>query len=183
MPLLLEDLADEATQSNQRIAARFTEELRRLETLQREGVGESVSLAAVEAAEQATDLVQAQVAQAESNWTTTVKLLGKNPLRADAEDIIRSALRLLESARELVSLLRGLWTLATRLDTAASRLIELEPLEHRLDRSIAEAERALKHRKDGWQAADPNRLAEGLRLSRDGKIVTAEEAQARFRSS
>ena len=67
------------------------------------------------------------------------------------------------------------------LGVKTNRLAELEELEARFEAVIAEVTRALKHRQTGWQPADPERLALGLQMSREGKVIKADEARARFR--
>ena len=45
---------------------------------------------------------------------------------------------------------------------------------------LSEAKLGLEHRSAEWQPADPDRLDLGLRLSREGKTVKADEARAWF---
>jgi len=182
MPLLLEDLAEETSASNQRIAERLEQEMRRLEQ-QRRGpsVGMDLPRQALEAAEQSTDHVTSRVEEAEGIWWMTVKALRKDPLREDAEDLLLSAVKLFESVRGLFPSPKNLWTFAMDVGAEANRLDELKKLEERLEALIGEATGALQHRRAGWQPADPERLALGLQLSRAGKTLKANEARARFR--
>ena len=61
------------------------------------------------------------------------------------------------------------------------RLDELDQAEGRFEELAAEANAALEHRTKGWQPADPERLAQGLQMAREGEAVKSEEALARFR--
>jgi hypothetical protein len=62
-------------------------------------------------------------------------------------------------------------------ETSASEADHLNALIRLLDR----IRRTMEHRAREWQPADPERLAKGLQLAREGKTIKSEEARARFR--
>jgi len=74
-----------------------------------------------------------------------------------------------------------MWVLAERLGVSPERVEELGKAERRFAQLAMHAQRALEHRTLGWHPADPERLALGLRMAREGKTVTADDARAWFR--
>jgi hypothetical protein len=137
----------------------------------------------VESARQATDNVIAHVSEAERYWQWAIAALSKEPTREDAQPLLRALLGVFESDERLVQASRALWEIATQLGTAPQQLDELNRAEKRFAELAAETRRALGHRDGDWQPADPDRLALGLQLAREGKTVKADEARAWFRRS
>jgi hypothetical protein len=180
--MLLEDLAEEASASNGRVADRLDEEVRDLGALrQAMAVPDDLRQKALESARQATTYVISRAAEAENIWQSAVDALRKKPSAADAERLLRNQRALFESGRRLVRVARSLWSVAQQMGVAPERLDEIDEAERRFDEWSAEARLALEHRAGDWQPADPARLALGLQLAREGKTVRADEARARFR--
>ncbi len=136
---------------------------------------------AVESARQAAGYAVSQLPQAEGVWQSVLGVLRKEPTGSDAESLLRTLLEGFESGLRLVRAAHALWEVAEQMGVTPERLDELGRAEERFQEMAAEAKRALDHRARGWQPADPDRLAEGLKLAREGKIVTADEARAWFR--
>lgn len=63
---------------------------------------------------------------------------------------------------------------------SAEQLDGLDRTRQRFEDLASAAKLALKHRENGWQAADADRLALGLQLAREGKTITSDQARARF---
>jgi hypothetical protein len=129
-----------------------------------------------EPAQQAAEYALSQLAQAEGLWRSALSTLTKQPAAADAERLIQSLLIVFESGRQLVRSARAL-SAAAELQTSDA----LNAVEERFNKLAAEATRALQHRTNDWQPADPERLAEGLKLARESQTVTADKARAWFR--
>jgi hypothetical protein len=182
MPMLLEDLAKEASASIARAADRLDRESRELEGLRQADAGfEELRQKAVESARQATDYALSQLSQAEGLWRSALTALRQKPTGEDAERLLRDLLGVFESGLRLVKAPRTLWAFAEAAGAAPERLDELDRARGRFEELAAEANRALEHRTRGWQPADPDRLEQGLRLSAEGKTTKADEARARFR--
>jgi hypothetical protein len=182
MPLLLEDLAEETSASNRRTAKRLNEEARHLEQLRLadDSLPERRKRA-VESARQATDYAIARVPEAEAVWRLVLASLRTEPTGEHAERLLRGALGALESCQSLVPPTREMWGLAAQLGATPEGIDELDRAEQRFRELVAEAKLALEHRAGAWQPEDPERLALGLRLAREGKTVKSDEARARFR--
>jgi HAMP domain-containing protein len=182
MPMLLEDLAEEASASNRRVADRFDEETQHLDELRR-GLTQVEQLRpqAVATAQQATDYVLSQASRAQSCWPSALAWLRSKPSQADAERFLRRLLVLFESGERLVRSSRALWQFAEALGATPAGLDELEQAAERFHRLVAEVKRALEHLAGGWQPTDPDRLAQGLQLARQGSTIKADEARAWFR--
>jgi hypothetical protein len=182
MPMLLEDLAEEAAASNRRVADRLDKEVRDLDARrQATAVLDDLRQKAVESARQATASVVSRAAEADNMWRSALDALRKKPSAADAERLLRNQLALFESGRRLVRLACSLWSVSRQMGVTPERLDELDAADRRFDELSAEARLALEHRAGDWQPADPARLALGLELARQGKTVRADEARARFR--
>jgi hypothetical protein len=187
MPELLEELAEETSTSNRRIAERLDAEFRRLTGLLEEqerslaavqqGLADRSGLCArsVESAEQATDHVVARMAEIEGIWKSLLNALKRNPLREDAEAMLSAALALFESGRVLLGRPSELWKFALALGAKSDRPGELAAAGQWLDGLIAEATAAREHRSGEWKPSDPERFAQGLQLAREGKTVKAEK--------
>ena len=182
MPMLLEDLAEEASASNRRTAERLDAEARDLgERRGEENPPEELRQQAVESARQAADYAVSRSSQAEGVWRLALSALRKNPRREEAERLLRVHLEMFYSARRLVSAARTLWDIPGQWGVAKEGHDALDRAHERLMELANEAERALEHRQRGWQPADPDRLNQGLLLAREGKTVKEDEARARFR--
>jgi hypothetical protein len=180
--MLLEDLAEEASASNRRVADRLDDEVRDLDELLRAvAVVDEHRQKAVESARQATAYIVSRAAEAETVWRSAIAALRKQPSEADAERLLRNQLELFESGRRLVRVARSLWSVSQQMGVAPERLDDLDGAEQHFDTLSAQARLALDHRVRDWRPADPARLQEGLKLARDGKTVQADEARARFR--
>jgi hypothetical protein len=203
MPMLLEDLAEETSASNQRAADRLDAEARDLHKLEQEaeelqhkladpaGAGDERRLVeaalqelrqrVVESARQATEYAISRLPQAEAAWRLALVALRKQPKGEDAERLLQSLLAVFESGQRLVRAPREMWEVAQQVGATPERLEELDGAEEHFKKLAREARQALEHRTRGWQPADPERLALGLQLAREGNTVKAEEARARFR--
>jgi hypothetical protein len=184
MPMLLEDLAEETTASNRRAADRLDAEARNLEELRRAVTApEDLRQRAIASARQATDYTVSRVGSAEGVWRSGLETLRQRPTGDDAERLLRTLLGVFESGRRLARLARALWEIAGQSGAAPEPLDELDRAEERFVDLAAEVRRALDHRGRDWQPADPERFAQGLRLAREGKAATADEARAWFRKA
>jgi len=61
------------------------------------------------------------------------------------------------------------------------RLDELEHAEKWFSERIADIKKGIESRLNPWQPADPERFARELKLAREGKTVSADEARTWFR--
>jgi hypothetical protein len=181
MPMLLEDLAEETSASNRRVADRLDAEARDLDELRRVDTLEELRQKTVESARQATDYAVSRVPEAEGIWRSALAALRQKPTGEDAERLLRALLGVFESGQRLARSPRALWGIAEKLGAVPERLDELDRVEGRFQNLAAEVSVALEHRTHDWQPADPARLALGLQLAREGKTVTADEARKRFR--
>jgi len=176
MPMLLEDLAQETSASNQRAADRLDAEARDLRH------GKDLGAKALESARQAIDYAVARVPQDEGVWHSALAALGQQP-RDEAEHLLRSLLEVFASGLRLVRSSRSLWEIAAQTGAAPERLVELDRAERRFEQLVAEVNKALLHRAPNWQPSDPARLARGLELAEQGKALPADEARAWFRNA
>lgn len=182
MPMLLEDLVEETTASNRRLADRLAAEAWELAELRdRQTAAIELRQRAVESARQATDYVLARLPETEGVWRLAMLALRQLPPHESAERLLNALLRVCETGQKLTQRSRTLWTMAQQLGADTEQLAELETAERWFEKLAAETKLAQTHRTQGWQPADPERLAEGLRLAREGKIVSADAARSRFR--
>ena len=181
MPLLLEDLAEETSASNRRAADRLVAEVRGLGELAGAAVGDERRREVAESANQAADYAVVQATEAEGVWGSVLSALRKGTSEDRACRILRAALGVFESGLRLVGAARALCQTPDPDGAAPERLGELDRASRRLAELAAEAAGALDHREHGWKPADPTRLGEGLRLTRAGKTVGADEARTWFR--
>jgi len=184
MPMLLEDLAEETSASNRRAADRLDAEARDLEESRRSTTApEEVQRKAVESARQAADYAVSRLSQAEEVWRMALASLRQKPTGDAAERLLRIHLEGFYSGRRLAHAARALWEIPEQMGAAKERHDELDRAHARFEELANEAEKALEHRTRGWQPADPDRLALGLRLAREGKTVKADEARTWFRQT
>jgi ribosomal 50S subunit-associated protein YjgA (DUF615 family) len=182
MSMLLEDLAEETTAGNRRLADRLDAEARELEELRRVmAVLEELRQQVVESARQATEYVLSRFPQAEGVWHLATSALRKESAKESQERLLSRLLGLFESGQRLLRRPRVLWEIAEQLGAPPERLEDLGAVEKWFEKVAAETKRALEHRAHDWQPSDPDRLALGLRLAREGRTVKAEAARARFR--
>ena len=181
MPLLLEDLAEETSTSNRRTADRFDAETHELGNLPEaldglHGLQERI----VDSARHASDYAISRLPQAESLWRSALAMLPITSAEVSI-DILRHLVDAFESGQRLARSPRSMWDLVERFGVSPERLEELGEAEKRFAQLAMHARRSLEHRTQAWQPADPERLALGLRMAREGKTVTADEARAWFR--
>jgi hypothetical protein len=89
MPLLLEDLAEESSASNRRVAGRLEAEARELRELRRFAAElEELRQKCVESARQATAYVIARVPEAEAFWRSVLMALRMDPSREERAVIV-----------------------------------------------------------------------------------------------
>jgi hypothetical protein len=203
MAMLLEDLAEETSAGNQRLADRLDAEAHHLRQLEREVEElekrhidperqvedqrqrlarlEGIRQRGVESARQATDYILSRMPACEVVWQGALARLHQDPNREDAETLLQTVLDGFASGHQLVRSVRGLWTVPQKLGATPERLDELDRAEAWFEERAEEAKRALEHRSRGWQPSEPDRFALGLRLGREGRTVPAAEARARFR--
>src|SRR5262249_10575535 len=124
---------------------------------------------AVQSARQATEHVIARLPQAEGVRRSALEALRKTPTEDSGVRLLRHVLDVYESGQRLARSARALWKLAEQFGAIPERLDELERAERRFEELSAEARLALEHRGKDWQPADPDRLARGLQLAREGK--------------
>src|SRR5260370_34106005 len=98
MPMLLEDLAEEASASNRRAADRLDAETKELERLRPlVNAQEELRSKAVESARQARDYAVSRAAEAEGVWRSALMSLRTTVTGADAERLLRNQLELFAS--------------------------------------------------------------------------------------
>jgi len=181
MSMLLEYLAEETSASNRRTADRLDAEARELEEFRRAlSALDEQRHRIVESARQATEHVISRLPQAESVWRSALDALRRDPTKERAERLLHLLLEVFETGLPLVCSARDMWKFAKEVGITPERFDELENAERRFKELAAEAKRALEHRTQDWRPADPDRLALGLQLAREGKTVKADEALARF---
>jgi hypothetical protein len=181
MPMLLEDLADETSSSIRRVADRLDEEVRVLDDLLHTQLElEELKRKSVEPARQATDYAISQLPQAEALWSSVIVAL-REVSENEAKRLLRSFLTVCESGQRLCKVPRKIWDFVDNQGSAAEQLDELDRTRQRFEDLASAARLALKHRENGWQPADADRLALGLQLARESKTITSDQARARFR--
>jgi hypothetical protein len=180
MPMLLEDLADETSASIGRAADRLDEEVRVLDDLLHTQLElEELKRKSVEPARQATDYAISQLPQAEALWSSVIVAL-REVSENEAKRLLRSFLTVCESGQRLCKVPRKIWDFVDNQGSAAEQLDELDRTRRRFEDLASAARLALKHRENGWQPADADRLALGLQLAREGKTITSDQTRARF---
>ena len=172
MSMLLEDLAAETTDSLRRVADRLARELA--------DPADAHLPAAVASARQATALAVARLAEAEAVWDATPAALQPDPLGPASVPLLRSLLGVYEGGGRLCRLARDLWARAAALGATPDPAADLGRVQARFDRMAHHARKAIDHRENGWQPADPERLARGMQEAREGKTVPAAELMRRF---
>src|SRR4051812_42130643 len=114
MPMLLEDLAEETSASNRRVAERLDAEARQLDAGRppRATVPEDVREACIAASRLATNIAVARVPQHEEFMRLAVAALRKEPFGETAEGLLHSLLTAFQTCRQLVHSARSLWAIA-----------------------------------------------------------------------
>jgi hypothetical protein len=182
MPMLLEDLAEETSASIRRAADRLDIEARELDDLRHpQAELEERKRRTVESARQATNYAVSQLPQAEAFWSSAIVALRTKVTGDDAKRLLLALLAVFEAGQRLCKLPRELWSVAENLGVSPEQLEELDRTRQRFEELASEATLALKHREDGWQPADADRLALGLQLAREGRTITSDQARSRFR--
>ncbi len=181
MPTLLEDLTQEASANSRRLADRLETEVRSLDELRRDANAEEQRRKqACESARAAVDYVIAGTPEADGLWNTVLDFLHGEPEGPGAERVLRSAVEVFESRLRCVRLASDLWKVAKESGVEIEELGQLDQAEKHFVKLAVRAKKALDHRINGWEPADPARLAEALSRSR-GQTITAEEAGGWFR--
>ena len=183
MAMLLADLAEEASASIQRAAARLDDEARVLgELRQVKAERGDIGRKAVESARQATDYAVSRLPQVEAVWRSAITILRGTPIDGDAQQqLLRILIEVFEAGERLCKASRELWALAEDLGASSEPIEDLDGARRRFAELAEEARVALEHREKGWQAADPDRLEYGLQLAREGRTIKADQARSRFR--
>jgi hypothetical protein len=181
MPLLLEDLAEEAANSNRRAAERLDEEVRALDELRRTlRALDELRQTVIERAREATEFAITRLPTAEAAWRSGLAALRKVPTAAGATLLLERLLHLLQSGLTLVRSVHPFWEIAAQLGAEPERSHELAGAERRFEELAADVRKAIEHRATQRQVAEPDRLAKGLELAREGKTIKADEARARY---
>ena len=183
MPMLLEDLAEETSASNRRLADRLDAEVQDLAERRSLSAREDLSASGLDVARLAIDFAIARVPQAEGFMRAAVTELRKEPTGDSAEGLLKALLHAIESCLRLVRAARSLWLCFEQSGVVPERFDELDRAERRFEELAADAKLALEHRAGDWRPADPARLALGLQQAREGKTVKAEEARSWFRGA
>src|SRR5438876_968877 len=140
MPMLLEDLAEETSASNRRVADRLEAEIRNLEDLRQalDALTEGQHKA-IDSARQATAYALSRVSQVEGGWRLALAALRGQSSQAEQERLLRTLLNVFESCLRLVQCSRVLWTIAEKMGATKERLDELDQVEKRFEELAAEA--------------------------------------------
>lgn len=176
MPLLLEDLAEDAATALARTAERFDAAAKEL--ARPDATGAEVA----RLARHLTAYALAEVPRAEVFWEWEL-----DQRRAGGDEIERR-LRAVQSvfARQfrLCAIARRVWEQAAALGIAPERADELHTAWVRFIRLEHHMKTTIDHRKNGWQPKDSERYAREMKQIAEGKskTITAEEAIARLRA-
>ena len=168
MAMLLEDLADETAATNRRVADRLDAEMRD-------------PAAALVDLRSATGYALVQAAQQDEFMRQGLAALAKDRLGPASIDLLRALLQSFQSCERLVDTARAAWAAAQVSGIDAERLDELDRAKVGLAKLIREVAGGIRHREEGWQPKDPERFAEGMRLAREGKAISPDEARTRIR--
>jgi predicted transcriptional regulator len=185
MPLLLQELVEESSKSNRWAAERLDAEAKQFDELpQTEAALQKLNHAAVAFITVAIDFAIARAEQADGFWKSGLALLRKEPTDDSAVSFFQTLLSSFESCLSVIHAVhRERPKLAAALRTEPElpkRLEELDRAERRLLELASDAKNALQHQIAARQPSDPDRLAKGLQLAREGKVVSADEARARY---
>ena len=166
MPTLLDDVADETSASYRRLADRLD---------QQPPPADAPRPSDADLARFAAGHAAAQLPAADALWVAALRsLAGLTPDAAVAR--LRRLADLLDAGHRLCQ--------SAARQLADAGLPADAPLDHATGRFAAlarQARGAIDHRVNGWQPADPERLAEGLRQARAGQVMSADEARRWFR--
>jgi hypothetical protein len=188
MPFLLQELVEESSKSSRWAAERLDAEVRQFDNLaQTEAALEKLRQPIEEFLRVSTDYVLVRMPQIESHWASGLAHLRTQPSDSSGVSTLQTFLTAFESSLSLVlTVRRARPRIAAVLGTDSDwpeKLDALDRAEKRLLELAADAKKALQHRIEERQPSDPDRLAMGLKLAREGKVLSAGEARARYDSS
>lgn len=177
MPLLLEDLAEDAATALARTADRF--EAAAKELSRPDATGAEVA----RLARHLTAYALAELPQAEALWEWEL-----DQPHAGGEEIERRKLAVqgvFALQRRLCAIARRVWERASALGESPEHADELHNAWVRFIRLEHHMKTSIDHRKNGWQPQDPERYAREMQAIAEGKMktVTAGEARKWFRPS
>jgi hypothetical protein len=182
MPLLLEDFLEETKASGQRMARRVDQEAARLEQLRQiEASLQEIRRQVQESARQATNYAISRMPAVESAWQLALQALRADPWGESDNRILQTLLEIFESGLNLIRAVQFMWRIAAQLGNTPEQTDELIGAEQRLLLLKADAQSAIEHRASDWTPADPERLALGIELAREGKTVSADKARNWFK--
>jgi hypothetical protein len=181
MSLLLEDLAEAASENNTRVAERIDEECRLIAELRNETTLEDFKESIRRTLQQITGFTLSQVPQHEGFMEQAVAILRTEPSPKEGKSLLQVLLKAFTTCKHLICATISCWTAAQPLKLEPERLDELERAKSRLQGLIQEVELSIKIRTGDWQPKDPKQLTEGLRLAREGKTISMSEARSRAR--
>ena len=182
MPMLLEDLAEETSASDRRVAERFDAENRDLdEFLRSETDLKNRRQRIARSAQFALEFGLLILPRYESLWHAALGVLRELGTSDRSIPFLRDFQRVLESGQRLIGSCRTLCGRASEIGLVLDRLEELERADSWFQGRVAETKKAIEHRIHPWQPSDPERFALGLKLAREGKTISSDEVLARFR--
>lgn len=177
MPLLLEDLAEDAAAGLGRTAERFDAAAKEL--ARPDATGDEVA----RFARHITAYALAELPRAEALWKWEVD----QPKAEGAEVERRQVAVQSVFARQsrLCMIARRVWKQAEERGVAPEGRDELHTAWVRFVRLEHHMKTGIEHRKHGWQPKDPERFAEAMRRLEAGEMtfLTVEQALARLRAN
>lgn len=178
MPLLLEDLAEDAASGLGRTAERFDAAVKEL--ARPDATGDEVA----RFARRATAYALAELPRAEALWKWETDQPRAEPSDAPTERRLLSLRAVFATQARLCAIAQGAWKRAEALGAAPEGSDELRAARWRFERLAHHTTTTLDHRKHGGQPKDPERYEEAMRqlAARAPKFLTAEEALAHLRA-
>lgn len=173
MPLLLEDLAEDAAVSLTRTAERFDAAAKEL--AHPDATGAEVA----RVARRLTAYALAEVPRGDAVWKWE-----DEPAGADAERRWRALRTVFALQARLCVIARRAWERAEALGVVREQADELHQAWFQFEQRAHRMRLAIDRRKNGWQPKDPERYAEAMRRLQAGEMtfLTADEALARLRA-
>jgi hypothetical protein len=184
--MLLQELVEESSKSDHWAVEKLDAEARRFDEVERTEAGlQRLREVATAYVTVAAEFAINRVSQVEGYWKSSLAILSNKSIDENAAVILlQSLLKSFESSLTMIqSVLRQRPKIAAALRTEQQwpkRFEELDHAERRLLEMASDAKKSLQHRTAWRQPSDPDRLAEGLELARQGKVVSADEVRARY---
>src|SRR5579859_3613405 len=178
MPAVLEYVAEETSARDRRIADRFAAEDRDLDQV---ADLENRQRRSIKSAREVLEVCLSFLPGYEGLWRSFLVWMREPWSRDESVQHLRVFQRLFEASQHMMATCRTLCNRATAMGATLDRLDELEHAEKWFSERIADIKKGIESRLNPWQPADPERFARELKLAREGKTVSADEARTWFR--